>query len=67
MNTYGVSSSMSNQEKDQAVGYDTANKHSSSSWNEVYEFDDEVDEVIFPEGNKFDDQFDIRLKGRVRK
>ncbi|GJX56398.1 retrovirus-related pol polyprotein from transposon TNT 1-94 [Tanacetum coccineum] len=29
--------------------------------------DDEVDEVLYPEGNKFEDQFDIRLKGRARK
>ncbi|GJY56238.1 reverse transcriptase domain-containing protein [Tanacetum coccineum] len=36
-------------------------------WTEDFESDDEVDEVLFLEGNKFDDQFDIRLKGRVRK
>ncbi|GJS13135.1 hypothetical protein Tco_0407607, partial [Tanacetum coccineum] len=58
----GVSSSMGNQ----AVGHDTGT-HTSSTWNEEFESDDEVDEVIFSEGNKFDDQFDIRLKGRVRK
>ncbi|GJS05620.1 hypothetical protein Tco_0322128 [Tanacetum coccineum] len=29
--------------------------------------DDEVDEYIFPEDDKFGDKFDIRLKGRVRK
>ncbi|GJT63142.1 hypothetical protein Tco_1006675 [Tanacetum coccineum] len=29
--------------------------------------DEEVDEFIFPEGDKFGDKFDIRLKGRVRK
>ncbi|GKA79701.1 hypothetical protein Tco_0786297 [Tanacetum coccineum] len=44
----------------------TANEHTQSTWNEDIESDDEVDEVIFPEGNKWDDQFDIRLKGRVR-
>nr|GEY25700.1 hypothetical protein [Tanacetum cinerariifolium]GEY27526.1 hypothetical protein [Tanacetum cinerariifolium] len=38
-----------------------------STWNQDLESDDKVDEVIFPEGNKWDDQFDIRLKGRVRK
>ncbi|GJY64200.1 reverse transcriptase domain-containing protein [Tanacetum coccineum] len=43
------------------------NEHTPSTWNEEFESDDEVDEVIFPEGNKLDDQFDIRLKGRVRK
>ncbi|GJR38855.1 reverse transcriptase domain-containing protein [Tanacetum coccineum] len=35
-----------------------------STWNEDLESDDEVDEDIFPDGNKWDDQFDIRLKGR---
>ncbi|GJV56795.1 putative ribonuclease H-like domain-containing protein [Tanacetum coccineum] len=39
----------------------------SSMWTDDLESDDEVDEVLFPEGNKFGDQFDIRLKGRVRK
>ncbi|GJU47432.1 retrovirus-related pol polyprotein from transposon TNT 1-94 [Tanacetum coccineum] len=63
----GVSSSMGNQEEEQAVGHATASKHTSFSWNEESESDDEVDEVIFPESNKFGDQFDIRLKGRVRK
>ncbi|GKB60390.1 hypothetical protein Tco_0916576 [Tanacetum coccineum] len=63
----GVSSSMGNHEEEQAVGHATASKHTSSSWNEDFESNDEVDEVIFPEGNKFGDQFDIRLKGRVRK
>ncbi|GKE23367.1 hypothetical protein Tco_1434879, partial [Tanacetum coccineum] len=52
---------------DQAVGHATVSKHTSPTWNEDFESDDEVDEVIFSEGNKFDDQFDIRLKGRVRK
>ncbi|GKB77471.1 ATP-dependent DNA helicase PIF1-like protein [Tanacetum coccineum] len=61
-----VSSSMGNQEVDQAVGHATVSKHTSPTWNEDFESDDEVDEVIFPEGNKFDDQFDIRLKGQVK-
>ncbi|GJT32310.1 ATP-dependent DNA helicase PIF1-like protein [Tanacetum coccineum] len=56
--------SMGNQEVDQAVGHATVSKHTSPTWNEDFESDDEVDEVIFPEGKKFDDQFDIRLKGR---
>ncbi|GKE28756.1 hypothetical protein Tco_1444140 [Tanacetum coccineum] len=37
------------------------------SKNEDFVSDDEVDEVIFSESNKWEDQFDIRLKGRVRK
>nr|GEW10168.1 hypothetical protein [Tanacetum cinerariifolium] len=45
----------------------TSNKHTPSKWNEDFESDDEVDEVIFLKGNKWDDQFDIQLKGRVRK
>ncbi|GJZ71296.1 hypothetical protein Tco_0635147 [Tanacetum coccineum] len=60
-----VSSSMGNQEVDQAVGHATISKHTSPTWNEDFESDDEVDKVIFPEGNKFEDQFDIRLKDRV--
>nr|GFA15556.1 hypothetical protein [Tanacetum cinerariifolium] len=44
-----------------------ANKQTSSEWSEDIESDDEVDEVLYPEGNKFEDQFDIRLKSRVRK
>ncbi|GKE61464.1 reverse transcriptase domain-containing protein, partial [Tanacetum coccineum] len=52
----GISSSMG-----------TANEHTRSTWNEDFEFDDEVDEVIFSKSNKWDDHFDIRLKGRVRK
>ncbi|GJX83056.1 hypothetical protein Tco_0332537 [Tanacetum coccineum] len=48
----GVSSSMGNQEKDQAVGHATVSKHTSPTWNEDFESDDEVDEVIFPEVNK---------------
>ncbi|GJR86623.1 hypothetical protein Tco_0210634 [Tanacetum coccineum] len=31
------------------------------------ESDEDVDEFIFPEGDKFGDKLDIRLKGRVRK
>ncbi|GJT98003.1 hypothetical protein Tco_1093521 [Tanacetum coccineum] len=38
-----------------------------SQLNEHVESDEEVDEFIFPEGDKFGDKFDIRLKGRVRK
>ncbi|GKE10269.1 hypothetical protein Tco_1413820 [Tanacetum coccineum] len=53
-------------EVDQTMGHATVSKHTSPTWNEGFESDDEVDEVIFPKGNKFDDQFDIRLKGRVR-
>nr|GEX99933.1 hypothetical protein [Tanacetum cinerariifolium] len=44
-----------------------ANKQTSSEWSEDIESDDEVDEVLYPKGNKFEDQFDIRLKSRVRK
>ncbi|GJY10682.1 retrovirus-related pol polyprotein from transposon TNT 1-94 [Tanacetum coccineum] len=51
--------------EDQAVGHATVSKHTSPTWNEGSESDEEVDEVLFPEGNKFDDQFDIRLKGQV--
>ncbi|GJR25728.1 reverse transcriptase domain-containing protein [Tanacetum coccineum] len=40
------------------VSSSTDSEHTPSTWNK--------DEVIFPEGNKWDDQFDIRLKGRVR-
>ncbi|GKB91294.1 hypothetical protein Tco_0963566, partial [Tanacetum coccineum] len=43
------------------------NKQTLSEWAEDVESDDEVDEVLYPEGNKFEDQFDIRLKGRARK
>nr|GEU31212.1 hypothetical protein [Tanacetum cinerariifolium] len=35
--------------------------------NEHDKFDEEGDEFIFPEGDKFGDKFDVRLKGRVRK
>ncbi|GJZ29922.1 hypothetical protein Tco_0574969 [Tanacetum coccineum] len=48
----GVSSSMGNHEEEQAAGHATASKHTSCSWNEDFESNDEVDEVIFPEGQK---------------
>ncbi|GKF41498.1 hypothetical protein Tco_0124840 [Tanacetum coccineum] len=57
----GTSSSRSNQVEDQEM------RHKVSQLNEHIESDDEVDEFIFPEGDKFGDKFDIRLKGRVRK
>ncbi|GJT92148.1 hypothetical protein Tco_1080993 [Tanacetum coccineum] len=57
----GVSSSRKPQEVDHETGPKT------SQWNEDHESDTEVDEFIFPEGDKFGDQFDIRLKGRIRK
>ncbi|GJT43330.1 hypothetical protein Tco_0952045 [Tanacetum coccineum] len=53
----GVSSSRKSQEVDDETGPKT------SQWNEDHESDTEVDEFIFPEGDKFGDQFDIRLKG----
>ncbi|GJY10684.1 uncharacterized vacuolar membrane protein [Tanacetum coccineum] len=53
--------------EDQAMGHATVSKHTSPTWNEDSKSDDEVDELLFPEGNKFDDQFNIRLEGRVRK
>ncbi|GJV85608.1 probable methyltransferase PMT28 isoform X1 [Tanacetum coccineum] len=52
----GVSSSRKSQEVDHETGPKT------SQWNEDHESDTEVDEFIFPEGDKFGDQFDIRLK-----
>ncbi|GKD82867.1 hypothetical protein Tco_1349706, partial [Tanacetum coccineum] len=54
---YGTSSSRSNQVEDQET------RHKVSQLNEHVESDDEVDEFIFPEGDKFGDKFDIRLKG----
>ncbi|GJU81522.1 ribonuclease H-like domain-containing protein [Tanacetum coccineum] len=57
----GVSSPRKSQEVDHETGPKT------SQWNEDHESDTEVDEFIFPEGDKFGDQFDIRLKGRIRK
>ncbi|GJR73734.1 retrovirus-related pol polyprotein from transposon TNT 1-94 [Tanacetum coccineum] len=41
-----------------------ASKQTSSEWTKDFESDDEV---LYPEGNKFGDQFDIRLKGRYKK
>ncbi|GJW36779.1 reverse transcriptase domain-containing protein [Tanacetum coccineum] len=56
-----TSSSRANQLEDQEA-------RPKVSWlNEHVESDKEVDEFIFPEGEKFVDKFDIRLKGRVRK
>ncbi|GJX27016.1 hypothetical protein Tco_0233312 [Tanacetum coccineum] len=52
---------------DCGISSSTASEHTPSTWNEDFESDDEVDEVILPEGNKWDDQFNIRFKGRVRK
>ncbi|GJW54331.1 hypothetical protein Tco_0098416 [Tanacetum coccineum] len=49
---------------DCGISSSTASEHTPSMWNEDFESDDEVDEVIFLEGNKWDDQFDIRFKGR---
>ncbi|GJS60020.1 hypothetical protein Tco_0654804 [Tanacetum coccineum] len=46
---------------------DQDKRHKVSLLNEHIESDDEVDEFIFPEGDKFGDKFDIRLKGRGRK
>ncbi|GKE27156.1 hypothetical protein Tco_1442540, partial [Tanacetum coccineum] len=57
----GVSSSRNIQEDDHET------RPNTSQWNEDQESDNEVDEFIFPEGDKFGDKFDIRLKGRVRK
>nr|GFA46869.1 hypothetical protein [Tanacetum cinerariifolium] len=57
----GTSSSRGNLEEEQGEGTKV------SLLNENVDFDDEVDEVIFPEVDKFGDKFDIRLKGRVRK
>ncbi|GJS58280.1 zinc finger, RanBP2-type containing protein [Tanacetum coccineum] len=54
----GVSSSRNTQENDHETGPKT------SQWNEDHDYDNEVDEFIFPEGDKFGDKFDIRLKGR---
>ncbi|GJR75180.1 reverse transcriptase domain-containing protein [Tanacetum coccineum] len=57
----GTSSSRGNLEEEQVEG--TKESH----LNEHVESDKEVDEFIFPEGDKFGDKFDIRLKARVRK
>nr|GEW92795.1 hypothetical protein [Tanacetum cinerariifolium] len=56
----GASSSRNIQEDNLETG-------NTSQWNEDQESDNEVDEFIFPEGDKVGDKFDIRLKGRVRK
>ncbi|GJV14414.1 hypothetical protein Tco_1359737 [Tanacetum coccineum] len=56
----GASSFRNIQEDDPETG-------NTSQWNEDQESDNEVDEFIFPEGDKFGDKFDIRLKGRVQK
>ncbi|GJV69538.1 cysteine-rich receptor-like protein kinase [Tanacetum coccineum] len=52
----GVPSSRGSQEKEPEAGLKTSQlmEHGGS--------DDEVDEYIFPEGDKFGDKFDIRLK-----
>ncbi|GKD06471.1 MAK10-like protein [Tanacetum coccineum] len=42
----------------------TASEHKSYICNEDSESDNEVDEVIFPEGDKLGDKIDIQLKGR---
>ncbi|GJZ30514.1 hypothetical protein Tco_0575561 [Tanacetum coccineum] len=57
----GTSSSRGNLEEEQVEGTKV------SQLNEHVESDDEVDEIIFPKGDKFGDKFDIRLKGRARK
>ncbi|GKF59312.1 hypothetical protein Tco_0176098, partial [Tanacetum coccineum] len=57
----GKSSSRGIQQEESGVGTYT------SKCNEDREFDDDVDEFIFPKREKFGDKFDIRLKGRVRK
>ncbi|GJT50670.1 zinc knuckle CX2CX4HX4C containing protein [Tanacetum coccineum] len=57
----GTSSSMGNQEEEQEAG------PKESQLNEHVESDDEVGGFIFLEGDKFGDNFDVRLKGRVRK
>nr|GFA30722.1 hypothetical protein [Tanacetum cinerariifolium] len=57
----GTSTSTGNQKDEQEL------RHNMSQVNDHDEYDDEVDEFIFPEGDKFGDKFDIRLKGRVKK
>ncbi|GJV21622.1 hypothetical protein Tco_1370642 [Tanacetum coccineum] len=47
----GVFSSTCIQEEEQEAGYATASKYKSSMWEEESESDDEVDEVLFPEGD----------------
>ncbi|GJY36719.1 hypothetical protein Tco_0422097, partial [Tanacetum coccineum] len=60
----GVFSSMDIQAEEKKEGHASACK--STKWNEVLDSDEEVDEVLFPEGDKFGDSFYILLKGRVR-
>ncbi|GJR83087.1 hypothetical protein Tco_0153872 [Tanacetum coccineum] len=62
-----VFSSMGTREEEQDVRHATDNMYKSSKWDEDFESVDEVDEVLFPKFDKFGDQFNIRLKGRVRK
>ncbi|GJS72432.1 hypothetical protein Tco_0705273 [Tanacetum coccineum] len=54
----GESSSRGSQQEESMTG--TRN----SKYNEDRDSDDEVDEFIFPEEDKFSDKFDIQLKGR---
>ncbi|GJU84168.1 hypothetical protein Tco_1291714 [Tanacetum coccineum] len=56
-----TSSSRGNQEEEHEVRLD------DPKLNEHDEFNEEVDEFIFPKGEKFGDKFDIRLKCQVRK
>ncbi|GJU44675.1 hypothetical protein Tco_1201941 [Tanacetum coccineum] len=63
----GVFSSMGTREEEQEARHATDNMYKSSKWDEDFESVDEVDEVLFPKGDKFGDQFDIWLKGHVRK
>ncbi|GJY45000.1 hypothetical protein Tco_0433213 [Tanacetum coccineum] len=55
----GVSSSRGSQEKEPKAGLKTSQlmEHGDS--------DDEMDEYIIPEGDKFDDKYDIRLKEQL--
>ncbi|GKB10950.1 retrovirus-related pol polyprotein from transposon TNT 1-94 [Tanacetum coccineum] len=52
---------------DCGISSSTASEHTPSMWNKDFESDDEVDEVIFPEGNKWDDQFNIRFKEKTNR
>nr|GEW40200.1 hypothetical protein [Tanacetum cinerariifolium] len=45
----GVSSSLGNQKKDPTMGHTTARKYTSLTWNDEFESDDKVDEVLFLE------------------
>ncbi|GJR38859.1 uncharacterized vacuolar membrane protein [Tanacetum coccineum] len=53
--------------KRSAINKDNQVEEREPRRNDHVESDDGVDEFIFPEGDKFGDKFDIRLKGRVRK